>query len=90
MCGAVVPLHQVTLLHRVLGKGNAVVGVERSREGFKTADGVIDLGPGGGKGGGLLVAGGTPEAVARTADSHTGQYLARVLAAHVLEPAMAE
>ncbi|MEO8502883.1 MAG: excinuclease ABC subunit UvrA [Acidobacteriota bacterium] len=80
----------LVLLHRLVEKGNTVVVVEHNLDVIKTADWVIDLGPEGGKGGGLLVAEGTPEAVARTADSHTGQYLARVLAAHVLEPAMAE
>jgi excinuclease ABC subunit A len=46
---------------------------------IKTADWIIDLGPEGGDGGGNVVVQGTPEKVARTADSHTGQFLKQLL-----------
>jgi excinuclease ABC subunit A len=48
---------------------------------IKTADWIIDLGPEGGDGGGMIVAEGTPEQVATDPDSFTGHFLARVLAA---------
>jgi excinuclease ABC subunit A len=54
--------------------------VEHNLDVIKTADWVIDLGPEGGKGGGALIAVGTPEDVARTPGSHTGEYLRRALA----------
>ena len=47
---------------------------------IKTADWIIDLGPEGGEGGGKIIAEGTPEQVAANPDSHTGRYLAPVLA----------
>ena len=53
--------------------------IEHNLDVIKTADYVIDLGPEGGDRGGMLVAKGTPEAVAATVDSFTGGYLARVL-----------
>jgi excinuclease ABC subunit A len=46
---------------------------------IKTADWIIDLGPEGGAGGGRIVAEGTPEKVAQTEGSHTGEYLRRIL-----------
>ena len=54
--------------------------IEHNLDVIKTADWVIDLGPEGGDGGGLIVATGTPEEVAANAASHTGRYLARALA----------
>jgi excinuclease ABC subunit A len=59
--------------------GNTVVVIEHNLDVIKTADWVIDMGPEGGDGGGMVVAQGTPEAVAACPDSHTGRYLARVL-----------
>ena len=60
--------------------GNTVVVIEHNLDVVKTADWVIDLGPGGGDGGGLVVAAGTPEDVALIAESHTGVFLRDVLA----------
>jgi excinuclease ABC subunit A len=60
-------------------KGQRVIVIEHNLDVIKTADWVIDLGPEGGAKGGLVVAEGTPEAVARVKGSHTGEYLARVL-----------
>jgi excinuclease ABC subunit A len=67
------------LLQRLVDLGNTVIVIEHNLDVIKTADWVIDLGPEGGAAGGRLVAAGTPEDVAAVADSHTGQYLARVL-----------
>ena len=58
---------------------NTVVVIEHNLDVIKTADHVIDLGPEGGDGGGRVVAVGTPEEVAASRDSYTGQFLAEVL-----------
>jgi excinuclease ABC subunit A len=58
----------------------AGVVIEHNLEVIKTADWIIDLGPEGGDGGGQIVAAGTPEDVAKTKESYTGQYLKPVLA----------
>jgi excinuclease ABC subunit A len=67
------------VLHRLVERGNTVVVIEHNLEVVKTADWVIDLGPEGGAGGGLVVAEGTPEEVAANPVSHTGRFLADVL-----------
>ena len=67
------------VLNRLVDLGNTVLVVEHNYEVIKSADWVVDLGPGGGDAGGCLVAEGTPEQVARTTLSYTGQYLARYL-----------
>jgi excinuclease ABC subunit A len=67
------------VLHRLRDAGNTVVVIEHNMDVIKTADWVIDLGPEGGDGGGRVVAQGTPEAVARIGDSHTGRALKQVL-----------
>jgi len=67
------------VLHRLVDKGNTVVVIEHNLDVVKTADWVIDLGPEGGDAGGRVVAAGTPETVARTKGSHTGEYLRKVL-----------
>jgi excinuclease ABC subunit A len=75
--------HDISLLLGVIrtlrDHGNTVVVIEHNLDVIKTADWVIDMGPEGGDGGGRVVAQGTPETVATCPDSHTGQYLARVL-----------
>jgi excinuclease ABC subunit A len=63
------------VLQALVEQGNTVVVIEHNLEVIKTADWIIDLGPHGGAGGGLIVAEGTPETVAEQADSYTGQYL---------------
>jgi len=68
------------VLHRLRDHGNAVVVVEHNLDVIKTADWIVDLGPEGGDGGGTVVATGTPEEVARHPHSHTGRFLARMLA----------
>jgi len=68
------------VLHTLVDAGNTVVVIEHNLEIIKTADWIIDLGPGGGDSGGEIVAAGTPEAVAAVGGSFTGQYLERYLA----------
>jgi excinuclease ABC subunit A len=67
------------VLHRLVDLGNTVVVIEHNLHVVKTADWVIDLGPEGGAEGGLILAEGTPEDVARCRESHTGGYLAGLL-----------
>ncbi len=67
------------VLARLLDAGNTVVVIEHNLEVIKTADWVVDLGPGAGDRGGEVVAMGRPEEVARVPESLTGRYLARVL-----------
>ncbi len=68
------------VLHRLRDHGNSVVVIEHNLDVIKTADWIIDLGPEGGDRGGEVIAVGTPERVAECAGSHTGRYLAEVLA----------
>ena len=76
--------HDISLLLGVLNQlvdaGNTIVVIEHNLDVIKTADWVIDMGPEGGDGGGMIVAQGTPEHIAACAASHTGHYLGRVLA----------
>jgi excinuclease ABC subunit A len=67
------------VLNRLVDQGNTVLVIEHNLDVIKSADWVVDLGPEGGEGGGRLVAQGTPEAVAKVAESHTGQFLADLL-----------
>jgi excinuclease ABC subunit A len=66
--------------------GNTVLVIEHNLDVIKTADWVIDLGPEGGTRGGLVIAEGTPETIARAPGSATGEYLARVLRGEPLVP----
>jgi excinuclease ABC subunit A len=68
------------VLHELVEQGNTVVVIEHNLEVIKTADWVIDMGPEGGDGGGRVVAEGTPEAIATSAESHTGRFLKEALA----------
>jgi excinuclease ABC subunit A len=74
------------VLHRLVETGNTVVVIEHNLDVIKTADWIIDLGPEGGARGGRIVAEGTPETVAATKGSATGEYLARVLRGEPLVP----
>ncbi|MEG0323705.1 MAG: excinuclease ABC subunit UvrA, partial [Raoultibacter sp.] len=68
------------VLQRLVESGNTVLVIEHNLDIIKSADNIIDLGPEGGDRGGMIVAQGTPEDVARVAESYTGQFLAKVLA----------
>ncbi|MGH9300001.1 MAG: excinuclease ABC subunit UvrA, partial [Acidimicrobiales bacterium] len=67
------------VLQRLVDIGNTVCVIEHNLDVIKSADWLIDLGPEGGDGGGLVVAEGTPEAVAKVPESYTGQFLAPLL-----------
>ena len=67
------------MLHKLRNDGNTIVVIEHNLDVIKTADWVIDLGPEGGSGGGMIVAVGPPEAIAAHPDSHTGRFLAPLL-----------
>lgn len=69
------------VLQGLVDKGNTVITIEHNLDVIKSADWVIDLGPDGGSGGGEIIATGTPEQIAATDRSHTGQFLAEVLSA---------
>ncbi|WP_158744595.1 excinuclease ABC subunit UvrA [Acidisphaera sp. L21] len=69
------------VLHALVDQGNSVIVIEHNLEVIKTADWVLDLGPEGGEGGGRIVAQGTPETIAASAESHTGRFLAPLLVA---------
>jgi excinuclease ABC subunit A len=67
------------VLHELVDQGNSVIVIEHNLDVIKTADHIIDIGPEGGDGGGIIVAVGTPEQVAQVPQSHTGRYLAPML-----------
>jgi excinuclease ABC subunit A len=69
----------LAVLDRLVEAGNTVIVIEHNLDVIRCADWVIDLGPEGGGGGGRLVAAGTPEEVAKSAESFTGRYLKKVL-----------
>lgn len=69
----------ITVLSGLVDKGNTVIVIEHNLDVIKTADWVIDMGPEGGNGGGLVVAEGTPEQVASVPASHTGKFLQSIL-----------
>jgi excinuclease ABC subunit A len=71
--------HLLRVMNRLIDQGNTAVIIEHNLDVIKTADWVIDIGPEGGDGGGRVVAIGTPEELARTTTSYTGQFLSRLL-----------
>jgi excinuclease ABC subunit A len=75
------------VLQSLVDKGNTVIVIEHNLDVIKTADWVVDMGPGGGTRGGLIVAEGTPEDVAGDAASHTGEFLRPVLRPAASKPA---
>jgi len=70
----------LNVLHRLRDHGNTVVVIEHNLDVIKTADWIVDLGPEGGSGGGTIIAEGTPEKVARSKKSFTGEFLKTMLA----------
>ena len=78
------------VLHRLVDTGNTVVVIEHNLDVIKTADWVIDLGPGGGVNGGRIIAEGVPETVAAVAVSATGQYLRPILDRASIKPVIVE
>jgi excinuclease ABC subunit A len=69
------------VLHQLRDAGNTIVVIEHNLDVIKTADWLIDMGPEGGAGGGVVVVAGTPEEVAAFEGSHTGRFLKGLLAA---------
>jgi excinuclease ABC subunit A len=74
----------LSVLHRLRDHGNTIVVIEHNLDVIKTADWLIDMGPEGGDGGGMVVGAGAPEHLAANSASHTGRYLARLLAPSTL------
>ena len=73
-------VHKLTeVLDKLVEGGNTVVVIEHNLDVIKTADYIIDMGPEGGDNGGTVIAKGTPEEVAKTEGSYTGQYLKKIL-----------
>jgi excinuclease ABC subunit A len=73
-------VHRLTdVLSRLTDAGNTVLVIEHNLDVIKTADRIIDLGPDGGDGGGMIIASGTPEQVAKSKKSYTAEYLKRAL-----------
>jgi excinuclease ABC subunit A len=77
------------VLHELVDQGNTMIVIEHNLEVVKTADWIVDMGPEGGDAGGEVVAQGTPEEVAETPGSHTGEFLRRVLPVYEAERALA-
>jgi len=69
----------LSVLHKLVDRGNTVIVIEHNLDVIKTADWIIDLGPEGGDAGGYLIAAGTPEDVVKVKNSYTGQYLKKML-----------
>ena len=69
----------LTVLHRLRDHGNTIIVIEHNLDVIKTADWIIDLGPEGGSGGGLVVGEGTPEDLAKNSNSFTGKFLRPLL-----------
>jgi excinuclease ABC subunit A len=69
----------IDVLQTLCDAGNTIVVIEHNLDVIKTADYIIDLGPGGGAGGGTVIATGTPEEVAKNKNSYTGEFLDRIL-----------
>lgn len=67
------------VLNQLVDRGNTVLVIEHNLDVIKMADWIVDLGPEGGKGGGMIIAEGTPEEVAKVKASHTGRFLKREL-----------
>jgi excinuclease ABC subunit A len=69
----------LNVLNGLVDRGNTVIVIEHNLDVIRCSDWIIDLGPEGGSGGGMVVAEGTPEQVAKSKNSHTGKFLAQLL-----------
>jgi excinuclease ABC subunit A len=78
------------VLEGLVEKGNTVIVIEHNLDVIKTADWLVDMGPEGGAGGGLVVAEGTPEQVAGVPASHTGKFLREILSPERISDAAVE
>ena len=78
------------VLNALTDTGNSVLIIEHNLDVIKASDWVIDMGPEGGSGGGIIIATGTPEAIAKVAHSHTGKYLKRIFDAQAAKQAGAK
>jgi excinuclease ABC subunit A len=67
------------VLKRLVDAGNTVLVIEHNLDVIKTADHIIDLGPEGGEGGGMIIAEGTPEEIIKVPESYTGKYLKKIM-----------
>jgi excinuclease ABC subunit A len=67
------------VIHRLRDAGNTIVIIEHNLDVIKTADWIVDMGPEGGDGGGMIIAEGTPEQVAQNEVSYTAKYLKSML-----------
>ena len=67
------------MLHALVDSGNSMIVIEHNLDVIKNADWIIDMGPEGGSGGGLIIAEGTPEQVATVKDSYTASFLKPLL-----------
>jgi len=70
----------LNVISGLVDKGNTVIVIEHNLDVIKTSDWIVDMGPEGGSGGGVVIAEGTPEDVAGDESSYTGQYLRRLVA----------
>ncbi len=73
----------LAVLQGLVDKGNTVIVIEHNLDVIKSADWVVDMGPEGGSGGGVVVAEGTPEEISKVKKSHTGAFLAELLSSKV-------
>ena len=78
----------VKILQALVDQGNTVIVIEHNLDIIKVADHIIDMGPDGGRGGGQIIARGTPEEVAKVPESYTGQYLKNYLKPNGAAPAL--
>ncbi len=67
------------VLHALVDAGNSMIIIEHNLDVIKNADYIIDMGPEGGDGGGQIIAEGTPEKIANSKNSYTGEYLKKML-----------
>jgi excinuclease ABC subunit A len=75
------------VINGLVDKGNTVIVIEHNLDVIKTSDWIVDMGPEGGSGGGLVIAEGTPEDIADTESSYTGQFLRPVVADNLVAAA---